>query len=214
MPTPIEHLNEMLADLPASRGPRMPLSTLCAAFYLIHREFPRPLIAKTFGISEATVALLANCTHSDARRYQRVAAEWRKLGADRFGDLYYTQDIDDRVARIRAGVEEKRRRGADVRADKWAGDYIITLPDGSQAPTTLQWRMPGRDLSPVDDMPLPARWAFRETGMPDDHPASKWSWEFYPTSSEAHAGMYVNFGMERDLATLPRNNPQWDPNRS
>jgi hypothetical protein len=201
MPTPLEHLDEMLADLPASRGPRMPLSTLCAAFYLIHREFPRPLIAKTFGISEATVALLANCLRADARRYARVAEEWQKLGAEAFGQRYYTQDVDDRVARIRAGAEAKKQ-GVDVRADKYAGAVVdLVRQDGMPVQCLIEWRTAGQDLHPGYDTPLPARWAFREISCgheptPADRPEARWTYERYRTSSEARKAIFYNYGVD------------------
>jgi len=200
-----DNLEAMIADLPKARGPRMPLSDLCAAYYALNRCFPRVLIAKAFGLSEATVSLLANCRTAGSRNYQRVAREFGRLGEQAFGDHYYTTDVDDKIMRLRADLPapgDVRSLSVDVRADKYAGAVVdLVRQDGMPVQCLIEWRTAGQDLHPGYDTPLPARWAFREISCgheptPADRPEARWTYERYRTSSEARKAIFYNYGVD------------------
>jgi hypothetical protein len=117
----LENLEKMLAE-PWAVASRMPYSDQCAAFYAMKRGFRPVLIAKLFGVTPTAMSLLRNCENAP-RRYTKLKAEYAALGHDAFGQKYWTDAIDDRLARFRLNVEKQndfmpnRGRGPNPAAD-------------------------------------------------------------------------------------------------
>ena len=120
----VDRLNARLAATPPGASAHLTFQQKCAAFYLLERGFKQALVAEVFGISKASVNLLANALKPGARTYANVAEEWNRIGdAEEFGRLYYTIDIDDRVARARAHApgdgDLRRGRGPNPNLEPW-----------------------------------------------------------------------------------------------
>ena len=112
----IDRLNARLADMTPTA--RLTFEDKCAAFYLIQRGFKQVLIAEVFGVTQTAISQLARALKPGARKYKNVADEWARIGSsDEFGRIYYTLDIDDRVARARVNSPQpgdlRRGRGAN-----------------------------------------------------------------------------------------------------
>jgi hypothetical protein len=142
-----DRLEATLAGMPISAAARLSFPERCGAFYAMHRGFPKSLVAEAFGITPTTAGFLANCLVSKdgtRPRYEDVAQEFTKLGEKKFGERYYTLEIDDRIARIRAGAvtEEdanRRRFGPSATFRACQGFYRIPQIDGNEAIVEIRW---------------------------------------------------------------------------
>jgi hypothetical protein len=198
MPSNKEILEQMLSEMPSQKGPRLSFPQMCGAFYALHRGFKRVLVAKAFGLSEASASLLANCQRAGTRHYKRVAEEFARLGEDAFCNAYFSDDILTRLQRIRMHVPEPtdiRIRLADNRAAKYQGKHWLENYQREPVQFEIAYRAVGDDLAAdyetgEQTRPLPAGWAWRSNENWDHWSEARWR-----TSSEAYDGAHEGNGV-------------------
>lgn len=158
----LDRLDATLSRMPFSHAARLPWGEKCGAFYALYRGFPKSLIAEAFAITPTTASFLANCLNpvpAARSRYADVAAEFKSLGPQAFGEKYYTLDIDDRIARVRSGVlspdDAKRRQfGPSSTNALRKGFHRIPTLTGDDAIVEIHWiEGEGWTFSELDNSP-------------------------------------------------------------
>lgn len=182
MPTALERLDAMVAEITPRRAGHLSFSDMCGAFYALYRGFPQSLVAKSFGISQAAASKLARC-RINPRAYVNVAAEFKRLGPEEFGETYFTDDIADRIARFRANVQTpgdlRRGRTSNAAADSEAGLWLMNDDQGDEHTVEVYWA----DAT---------GWRHREEG--------RWAYvshRVYETSRKAREAAYANYLAQR-----------------
>jgi hypothetical protein len=134
MSDPYDRLDGYLSEMGALASGRLSFHDQCAAFVLLQRGFSRGLVAKTFGISPSAATHIGDCLSPGSKRYAKVADAYRAMGEEAFGRAYFTQDIDDRLARFRLNVPKqgdfRRGRAPNPGSDLDAGDHQIPVLHG------------------------------------------------------------------------------------
>jgi hypothetical protein len=193
MSKPWEKLEEMIAEMPLQKGPRLSFPQMCGAFYALQRGFKRVVVAKAFGLSPSSASLLANCRRAGTRHYARVAEEFMRLGEEAFRDRYFDDDILTRLQRFRMHVPEPhdiRTRLGDNKAAKYQGLHWLESPHRvGPFQIEIAYRPAGDDnwMGEIGSPPLPARWAWRDLEYPD-----RWSCKTIRTSSEAYDAAHTD----------------------
>jgi hypothetical protein len=139
-------VRELALLAPAHRGRKLTFARKCGAYAALYNGVANALVAEEFHLSRASVSALAGC-RDDPRtatvinigeysetfpspsltrrkrpdrkpRYQDVAAEFDRLGADRFLAAYFTPQLHRAlIGRVRAIA------GADPNASQFAGVF-------------------------------------------------------------------------------------------
>lgn len=97
---------EIVQSQVVTSGPYLSFSNKCAAFAALKAGVRHALVEKAFGISSATCSYLNTCDQVGAKRYQKVAREFARMGDRRFMEHYYTDDVHTRIQRIKHEVPE------------------------------------------------------------------------------------------------------------
>jgi hypothetical protein len=167
-----ERLEATLARMPLHNAGRLSHADKCGAFYALYRGFPKSLVAKAFGITPTTASHLAHCLAprpGAQTRYDDIAREFRTLGASAFGERYYTAEIDDRIARIRADAPtaddaKHRRFGPSETHNAYEGYFTIPTIDGGEAIVRVHWAQQGWTYSEITPDSWTAPVHFRSSG--------------------------------------------------
>jgi hypothetical protein len=194
-PSHHEEFEAYLATLPPAYGRKLLFSEKCGLAYALRRGERHAVAAQAFGLSAATVSMLARCLQPASRHYRDVWNEFRALGEEAFRDRYYPPELHFRLKRIRLGLTHlpggeadiaPARKGPDPRAAKYAGPF--TLPDGTTGAVSLQ----------------PGGWAFKLDGEPGFRGAEclRGAVDFEPfaSSSTAFDGAHEFWGYESPRA--------------
>jgi hypothetical protein len=203
-----DRLEATISKMPYPSAARLSHGEKCAAFYAMRRGFPKWLIAKTFGITPTTASYIANCLappEGAKPRYENIAREFRAMGEKEFGEKYYTIEIDDRIARIRADVvtpEDATRRkfGPAKTLNRLAGFHRIPTDYGRDEIVEVRWiDEEGWTFSEMDQTMHPSR------NMPRfDAGVFSYNWtapDRFKSSRTALQAAWVNYG--NDAPSVP-----------
>ena len=107
---------------------------------------PHSVLAKAFGVTTATVSLIANCEKLKGR-YKPLVAHLQTIGPAEFDRRYYTEEIHLRITRLKHDVaktgDDRSLKGPNHLADKYAhanfGAFNIPNYKGEQSTWRVEW---------------------------------------------------------------------------